>query len=105
MRIEAYNQVAQLYQTTSTKSTTQTSSAAKMGRDEVQISSTGRDYQVAKQSVAEASDIRTDLVADIKQQIKDGTYEVSTEDFADKLLAQFNSILQYFEGEEFAWPV
>ena len=93
MRIEAYNQVAQLYQTTSTKSTTSTSSAAKMGRDEVHISSTGRDYQVAKEGVSEASDIREDLVADIKQKMKNGTYEVSTEDFANKLLAQFNSIL------------
>ena len=93
MRIEAYNQVAQLYQTTSTKSTTSTSGAAKMGRDEVQISSTGRDYQVAKQAVSESSDIREDLVADIKQKMAEGTYEVSTDDFADKLLAKFSSIL------------
>ena len=92
MRIEAYNQVAQLYQTSNTKNVASTSKASSMGRDEVQISSTGRDIQVAKQSVSEASDIREDLVADIKQQIKDGTYEVSTDDFADKLLAQYNSI-------------
>jgi len=93
MRIDAYNQVAQIYQTTSTKSTTSTSKAAKMGRDEVQISSTGRDYQIAKQSVAAASDIREDLVADVKQRMEKGSYEVSSEDFADKLLAKFNSIL------------
>ena len=30
------------------------------GRDEVQISSMGRDYQIAKQAVADASDIRED---------------------------------------------
>lgn len=92
MRIDAYNQVAQLYQTTSTKSTKSTTGVAKTPRDQVQISSTGRDYQVAKSGVAEAADIREDLVADVKSRLKAGTYEVSTDAFADKLLAQFNSI-------------
>ncbi len=92
MRIEAYNQVAQLYQTSNTKSTAPTSNASKMGRDQVQISSTGRDYQIAKNAVAEADDIREDLVADVKKRMKNGTYEVSTDDFAEKLLAKMNSI-------------
>lgn len=92
MRIEAYNQVAQLYQTTNTKSVQSTAGVAKSARDQVQISSTGRDYQVAKQGVAEATGIREDLVADVKERIKSGTYEVSTDDFATKLLNQFNSI-------------
>ena len=92
MRIEAYNQVAQLYQTTNTKGTKATTGVAKSARDQVQISSTGRDYQVAKQGVAESTGIREDLVADIKEKMKNGTYEVSTDDFADKLMAQFNSI-------------
>ena len=45
MRIEAYNQVAQLYKTNKTSST-RPASASAMGRDEVQISSFGRDYQI-----------------------------------------------------------
>ncbi|MBQ7147540.1 MAG: flagellar biosynthesis anti-sigma factor FlgM [Pseudobutyrivibrio sp.] len=93
MRIEAYNQVAQLYQTSNTKNTTQAAKTNGMGRDQVQISSTGKDYHVAKAAVSEASDIREDLVADIKARIKDGTYDVSTDDFAEKLLSQYNSIL------------
>ncbi|MCR5195901.1 MAG: flagellar biosynthesis anti-sigma factor FlgM [Pseudobutyrivibrio sp.] len=92
MRIEAYNQVAQLYQSSNTKSASQTAKANGMGRDEVQISSTGKDYQVAKAAVSEAADIREDLVADIKARIKDGTYEVSTDDFAEKLLSEVGSI-------------
>lgn len=92
MRIEAYNQVASLYQTSNTKNTAQTAKTSTVGRDEVQISSTGRDYQVAKAAVSEASDIREDLVADIKSQIKSGNYEVSSDDFADKLISQFGSI-------------
>ena len=49
MRIEAYNQVAQLYKTNKTSST-RPASASAMGRDEVQISSFGRDYQIAKKA-------------------------------------------------------
>ena len=47
MRVEAYNQVAQLYnreKTQKVQNTKQMSTA----RDEVQISSMGRDYQIAK---------------------------------------------------------
>ena len=61
MRIEAYNQVAQLYQTSNTKNVTQTAETNGMGRDEVQITSTGRDYHVAKAAVSEAADVREDL--------------------------------------------
>ncbi|CBK75402.1 Anti-sigma-28 factor, FlgM [Butyrivibrio fibrisolvens 16/4] len=92
MRIEAYNQVAQLYQTSNTKNVAQAAKTNGMGRDQVQISSIGKDYHVAKAAVAEAADIREDLVADIKARIKDGTYEVSADDFAEKLLSNFGSI-------------
>ena len=93
MRIEAYNQVAQLYQTSNTKNTNAASKVNSMGRDQVQISSTGKDYQVAKAAVSESADIREDLVADIKARIKAGTYDVSTDDFAEKLLSNYGSIL------------
>ena len=92
MRIDAYNQIQQIYQTSSTKNTQKAAGVTASARDEVQISSTGRDYQVAKAGVAESADIREDLVADIKSKLKDGSYEVSTDDFADKLLSQFSSI-------------
>ena len=92
MRIDAYNQVSQLYQTTNTKGVNSTTGVKSSARDQVQISSTGKDYQVAKTAVAESTGIREDLVAEIKEKMKNGTYEVSTDDFADKLLSQFNSI-------------
>ena len=54
MRIDAYTQVTQLYNNTKVKS------AAKPTRagfsDAVQISSFGKDYQVAKKAVASAPD-------------------------------------------------
>lgn len=91
MRIDAYNQVAQLYnvnKTTRTKSTT----SVEKPRDAVHISQAGKDYQIAKQAVANAPDIREDKVADLKAQVKSGNYNVDTGDFASKLLEKFNSV-------------
>lgn len=89
MRIEAYNQVAQLYQTNKTSGTKATGRTG-MGRDQVQISSFGRDYQVAKKAVAEASDIREDKVAEMKTKLVSNDYQVDTGDFAEKLLEKYN---------------
>ena len=42
----------------------------------------------AKQAVAKASDIREDKVNDLKKQFANGTYHVTAEELADKLLAK-----------------
>ncbi len=87
MRIEAYNQVQQLYQT---KHTGKTQKSAAAGRtDRLQISSFGKDIQTAKAAVASAPDIREELTAPIKAKIQDGTYEVSNESFAEKLMQKY----------------
>ena len=88
MRIEAYNQVAQLYKTNKT-SGPKAAGKTSMGRDEVQISSFGRDYQIAKKAVAEASDIREDKVAEMKTKLESNDYQVDTGDFASKLLEKY----------------
>lgn len=91
MRIEAYNQVAQLYK--SSKATkTQSSRGVTAGRDEVMISRSGHDYQIAKQAVAEASDIREDKVAGLKASVESGNYKVDSGDFASKLLERYNAL-------------
>lgn len=87
MRIEAYNQVQQLYQTKRTGKT-QKSAATGMA-DRLQISSFGKDIQAAKAAVASAPDIREELTAPIKAKIQDGTYEVSNESFAEKLMQKY----------------
>ena len=91
MRIEAYNQVTQLYKNTKATKAEKSYSAA-LGRDEVSISQAGYDYQVAKQAVAEASDIRGDKVAGLKARIQSGNYKVDSGDFASKLLEKYNSL-------------
>ena len=91
MRIDAYNQISQIYQTTNKMKTQKTSATS--SRDQVEISSFGKAYQVAKSAVSNAPDIREDKVADIKARVENGTYEVSSESFADKLLESYNKAL------------
>ena len=92
MRIDALNQVSQLYGVQQT-SATQQASKVSMGRDEVQISQTAHDYQIAKSAVSQASDIREDKVATLKAQVESGEYEVQPGDFASKLLEKYNNSL------------
>jgi negative regulator of flagellin synthesis FlgM len=89
MRIEAYNQVQQLYNNNSTKQLKKETSKSFL--DQLQISSVGKDIQVAKQAVANASDIREDLVASVKKRIDDGSYNVDAESFAEKLFARYSA--------------
>ena len=69
-----------------------TQQAKKTGdiRDTVSFSSIGKDIQIAKQAVNAVPDVREDKVASLKAAIKNGTYDVSGEAFADKLLAKYN---------------
>lgn len=90
MRIEAYTQVQQAYN--SSKVVKGQTVSRKGPTDQVQISSMGMDMQVAKASVKAASDIRYDVVDPIKKAIKDGTYEVSGESFAEKLMKKYESM-------------
>lgn len=89
MRIDAYNQISQIYQTKSKPSAAKKGSVK--GTDRLEISQFGKDYQIAKQAVTAASDIREDKVADVKARIEAGTYSVSVDDFAAKLAEKYNT--------------
>jgi len=88
MRIEAYNQVQQIY-SNSKVNKAQAPKKTNDVRDTVSFSSIGKDIQIAKQAVSEVPNVREDLVASIKAAVKNGTYDVSNEAFADKLLENF----------------
>lgn len=90
MRIGTYNMVSQIYGTKSSgksKSSNGTSNAS--FKDEVSFSSTGKDMQVAKNALAGVSDVRESRVSEMKAKLADGTYEVSSDAFADKLISAF----------------
>lgn len=88
MRIGNYQMIQQIYNTTKPASTAKT--AKKGFSDVVSISSAGKDVTAAKAAVAAAPDVRAELVDSIKSRINAGTYDVSANDFADKLVAKFN---------------
>lgn len=91
MRIDSIQKVAQLY--SSTNNTRTEKKKVEKNTDKLHISQAGRDYQVAKKAVAEAPDVREDLVADIKRRVEAGTYEVSGEAFAEKVIAKYNQMM------------
>ena len=65
MRIDAYNAVNQIYQTSQiskAKTAAKTSSVS----DKFEISDTAKTYQTARTAVSKASDVREDKIADIK---------------------------------------
>lgn len=92
MRIEAYNQIQQIYKPQKTQKTAQTAKTTSFS-DNLQISSIGKDIQTAKQAVANAPDVREEITAPLKASIAAGTYNVSSESFADKLLEKYQSQL------------
>ena len=93
MRIEAYTQVQQLYQSQKVKKNQQAGGIVSASQHQmVQISSLGKDFQTAKTAVASAPDIREELTAPIKARIDKGTYQVSAESFADKLLQKYEEM-------------
>ena len=89
MRIEAYNQVNQIYQSQKINKSAKTGKTNRM--DQVQISSLGKDIQTLKQAVKDAPDIREELTQPLKAKINAGTYEVDGSDFASKLLEKYEA--------------
>mgnify|MGYP003318642795 CR=1 FL=1 len=89
MRIDAYAQVQQVY---GNKKTHKVQKGSKTGfKDQLQISSIGKDIQTAKNAVANAADVREEVAAPLKSRVNAGTYEVSGDDFARKLFEKYNS--------------
>ena len=93
MRIDAYNQVNKLYKAqNAAKAAKAYGNNASVAYDQVEISRSGLDYQIAKQALTGTSEIREDLVAQMKERVASGTYKVDVEDFANKLLEKYSAI-------------
>lgn len=90
MRIDAYNQINQVYGVGKTKKTEKAGSAGNVNTtDQVSFSSIGRDMQIAKSALANVPDVRQDKVDALKSAIQNGTYQVSNESFAEKLVSAY----------------
>ena len=91
MRIDAYNAISQVYQANATSKVNKTQSTSSFS-DQLEISRTAKTYQTAKTAVSEASDVRADKIAEIKAQMSAGTYNISTEAVADKMLSSVSTL-------------
>ena len=90
MRVEAYNKIGQVYHANQKMRTRETVKGSE--RDALTISETARDYQTARQALAQVPDIREDRVSAIKQSMEAGTYQVNAESFAAKLIARYEEL-------------
>ena len=90
MRIEAYSQVMQAYQTK--KASAPKTTTAKGFRDQLNISTVGTDIQIGKQAVKSAPDVRQELVDQIKARMDAGTYLVTPEQFADRMIQKYEEM-------------
>ncbi|HZG15362.1 MAG TPA: flagellar biosynthesis anti-sigma factor FlgM [Candidatus Bathyarchaeia archaeon] len=75
--INAYNKTNKAQAVSDTK--------VKMGKDEVQISNEA--LELLKQVEATEEPVRKDKVNELKQQIENGTYHVSSDKIAEKFLS------------------
>lgn len=87
MRIDAFNKISQLYNSSNVKNTAKTKGSS--FSDKLEISQAGKDYQMAKQIVARTPDVREATVEDIKERMQAGTYHVTIKDVADKLVDEY----------------
>ena len=86
MRIDSYMAVNQVYGPKNARRSPYASAAAP--RDAVEISDFGNAYQVAKKAAQESEPVRADRVAEIKEQLANGTYNVPLSAVAEKMAAQ-----------------
>ncbi len=62
-----------------------------IGKDDLEISSTAKDYSVASMNLKDIPDAREDVVAKLKDKINSGNYKISPDNIADKLVTNWIS--------------
>ena len=62
-------------------------------KDSLEISSFGNVFQNAKKAAADAPEVSEDKVESLKEQMANGTYNVSSKQVADKLVDQYFNVL------------
>lgn len=92
MRIDSFAQITSMYNLGKNNKQVK-SDSSKSFSDQLQISSIGKDIQTARTAVANVSDVREDLVSDLKNRIDAGTYSVDSDSLAEKLFGKYNRTL------------
>ena len=93
MRIDAYNAVSQIYKSSTKVNTAKKTSGSSEFSDKLEISNAAKSYQTAKSAVNAAEDVRMDKVEAIRAKFANRTYNVSSEDVADKIIADAETLV------------
>ena len=92
MRIGVYNQITPVYGTQSVKKSYNSDKpGAVSAKDQISFSGIGKDMQTAKNALSAVADVREDKVNALRESIANGTYDVSAESFAEKILSAFEA--------------
>ena len=84
VNIEAY--VNQVQEKDKVESTSDQPEKQQVKADTVELSDMGKRVQEANKQLENIPDIREDKVAQLREQVENGTYEVDAEKVADKML-------------------
>jgi len=87
MRVETFTKVSQLYQSSTPAKVEKKEKGSK--NDTLEISHYGKEFHIAKKAALEAPEVREDKVSAMKNSLASGTYQVSMEEVADKLLEHY----------------
>lgn len=60
---------------------------SEMKRDQIDISQSAKDFQIAMDAFKKLPDVRQDKIDDVKESIDKGTYKPSAEDIIKKMLS------------------
>ena len=86
MRINGINAVSQVYNANKTKKAYGASNTAN-SKDTVALSDFAKELSIAKTAVNQTPDVRQARVDELKQQMEAGTYNVSANQIADKIIS------------------
>lgn len=85
MKISNILQLTNIYK--NNNKTTIKGNSVKSKKDDLNISSKALDYQTALSAINKVPDIREEKVNDIMERINNGTYNISSEEIAKKILS------------------
>lgn len=93
MRIDAYNAVSQIYKSSTKVNTAKKTSGSSEFSDKLEISNAAKAIRQQSQQLMQAEDVRNVKVEALRAQFANRTYNVSSEDVADKIIADAETLV------------
>lgn len=88
MRVDSYGKLSSIYNVNNTRKS-DFSKKNNLRGDTFEISQKAKTFQLVKNTVSSASDIRVDRVEKLRQAVEEGSYSVSARDIANKLVDSY----------------